>query len=176
MVNKEHTYKTIENLQKELEELRYRLQEATETIEAIRTGQVDALVVQGEKGHQLYTLKNADQTYRVFIEKMTEGAVTLNEKGIIIYCNSQFARMIQMPLSAAIGLAFEQFIAPESKPLYQQLFEKCWKIDCKGEALLLAAKATVPVQLSLTSLELEGGVSLSIILTDLTEQKAAHQQ
>jgi PAS domain S-box-containing protein len=132
--------------------------------------------VQGEKGAQLYTLKNADQTYRVFIEKMTEGAVTLNDGGIIIYCNSQFARMIQMPLSAVIGLAFEQFIAPENKTLYQELFERCWKKDCKGEALLQAGNAMVPVQLSLTSIELEGGVSLSIILTDLTEQKAAQQQ
>ena len=57
-----------------MEELRFQLNEANETIEAIRTGQIDALVVQGQNGHQLYTLKSADQTYRVFIEKMTEGA------------------------------------------------------------------------------------------------------
>jgi two-component system phosphate regulon sensor histidine kinase PhoR len=53
----------------EIEELRQQLEEATDTIHAIRTGQVDALVVKDTDGHQLYTLKTADQTYRVFIEK-----------------------------------------------------------------------------------------------------------
>ena len=89
MEKRSTTYKTREELQEELEELQYRLDEANETIEAIRTGQIDALVVQGDNGHQLYTLKTADQTYRVFIEKMTEGAVTLNSEGLILYCNSQ---------------------------------------------------------------------------------------
>ncbi len=75
-MKQERINKTIEELQKEVEELRFQLTEANETIEAIRTGQIDALVVQGQEGHQLYSLKSADQTYRVFIEKMTEGAVT----------------------------------------------------------------------------------------------------
>ncbi len=62
-----------------MDELQFKLQEAEDAIEAIRTGQVDALVVQNETGHELYTLKSADQTYRVFIEKMKEGAVTLDK-------------------------------------------------------------------------------------------------
>ena len=109
------TYKTSEALQKELEEqklhleeLRQQLEEANETIEAIRTGQIDALVVQGDEGHQLYTLRTADLTYRVFIEKMTEGAVTLNKQGIILYCNTQLALMVNMPLSQVIGLPFHK--------------------------------------------------------------------
>src|SRR3989337_197923 len=100
---------TREELEQQIQELRFQLDEANETIEAIRTGQVDALVVQSNNGHQLYTLKSADQTYRVFIEKMTEGAVTLNPQGIILYCNSRFAKMINMPLSNVIGLHFDQF-------------------------------------------------------------------
>ena len=62
--------KTKEELLSEIEELKRQLEEATETIEAIRTGQVDALVVQSPSGHLLYTLKTADQTYRVFIESL----------------------------------------------------------------------------------------------------------
>ncbi|MCW3075081.1 MAG: domain S-box protein [Flaviaesturariibacter sp.] len=170
------SYKTKEELEAELEEVRYRLEEANETIEAIRTGQVDALVMQSETGHQLYTLKSADQTYRVFIEKMTEGAVTLNREGVILYCNSQFARMVAQPLSQVIGIYFENFIAPDKKSDYESLFQKCWTSDCKGEVVLLAGESNTPVQLSLTTLELDEGVSLSIILTDLTSQKAAQQE
>lgn len=176
MGDKEASYKTLDDLEKELADVRHQLEEATETIEAIRTGQIDALVVQGEKGHQLYTLKSADQTYRVFIEKMAEGAVTLNPQGLILYCNSQFARMVNRSLSSVIGIPFEEFIAPENKTRYKELFEKCWKDDCKGEVLLLSGKSLTPVQLSLATLELEEGVSLSIILTDLTSQKNSQRQ
>lgn len=169
-------HKTKEELLQEIEELRLQLAEANETIDAIRTGQVDALVVQGGEGHQLYTLKSADQTYRVFIEKMTEGAVTINPQGLILYCNSQFASMVHHPLSEVIGVAFENFVAGENKAQYRDLFQKCWKDDCKGEVLLIAGEGRTPVQLSLTTLQLEEGVSLSIILTDLTTQKKTQQQ
>jgi PAS domain-containing protein len=136
MENNGVTYRTREDLLKELEELKFQLSEANDTIEAIRTGQVDALVVQGGQGHQLYTLKSADHTYRMFIEKMTEGAVTLNKEGIILFCNSQFASLVGLPLSQVIGLSFDEFIASETKDFYSQLFTDCWKTDCKGEVLL----------------------------------------
>ncbi|MCU7549896.1 ATP-binding protein [Chitinophagaceae bacterium LB-8] len=168
--------KTNKNLLKELEELRFQLNEANETIEAIRTGQIDALVVQGEEGHQLYTLKTADHAYRMFIEKMAEGAVTISTQGLVLYCNTQFANMVQHSISEIIGTPFESFIAAENRAEYEVLFEKCWKNDCKGEVWLLAGEHKTPVQLSLATLELLEGVSLSIILTDLTTQKRTQQQ
>lgn len=64
---------TKEQLAAELQEVRLQLEDANDTIQAIRTGMVDAFVVQGANGHQLYTLKSADQTFRVLIEKMQEG-------------------------------------------------------------------------------------------------------
>ena len=160
-----------EELEKELQELRHQLEEANDTIEAIRTGQIDALVVQGEGGHQIYTLKSADHTYRVFIEKMTEGAVTLNKQGIILFCNSQFASMVHMPMAKIIGLPFDTFISNDTLYNYQQLFATCWKEDCKGEVMLKSDVKNTPVQLSLNTLVLEEGEALSIILTDLTLQK-----
>lgn len=168
--------KTVDELQAELEELRHQLFEANETIEAIRTGQIDALVVEGSNGNELYTLKTADQAYRVFIEKMTEGAVTLNKEGIIIYCNLQFASMVAQPLSAVIGSLFQTFIAPDQTDSYQALFQKCWTKDCKAEIAVNTGSRTIPVQLSLTAIELEDSVALSIIITDLTAQKLTQQQ
>lgn len=167
---------TTKELLAQLEETRRQLYEANETIEAIRTGQVDALVMQNSGGHELYTLKTADRAYRVFIEKMTEGAVTLNREGIILYANSQFSAMVGLPLSDILGLPFQTFISADEQPFYATLFAACWKGDCKGEVELNAGGRTTPVQLSLTTLELEEGVSLSIILTDLTLQKAAQKQ
>ncbi|WP_114937907.1 PAS domain-containing sensor histidine kinase [Mucilaginibacter endophyticus] len=163
---------TYEQLQTENDELRFLLEEANDTIEAIRSGQVDALVVKGDEGHQLYTLKTADQTYRVFIEKMNEGAVTLNREGIILYSNSRFANMVNEPLEKVIGVHFDVFIAEVSVGKYKEVIKDGWNNDCKGEILLssLEGKLT-PCLLSCTTLDLDEGTALSLILTDLTSQK-----
>ncbi len=168
--------KLKDDLTRELEETRRQLYEAKETIEAIRTGQVDALVVQKGSTHQLYTLKTADHTYRVFIEKMTEGALTLSQQGIILYANSSFGNMIGMPLSTIIGLPFEQFISKDNLAFYKTLFKTSWAGDCKGEVEINYNGNRTPVQLSLTVLELDEGLSLSIIITDLTLQKTTQRK
>ncbi len=168
--------KIIEAMQAELEELRHQLFEAKETIDAIRTGQIDALVLESGNGHELYTLKTADLTYRVFIEKMTEGAITLNKEGIILYCNSQFASLVQQPLSNVIGSAFNKFIEIEDEEIFNNVFKISWTTDSKTEVKLKGNTLKIPVQLSLTPLELEDGIALSIIITDLTSQKKTQQQ
>ena len=161
---------------RELEETRRQLYEAREIIEAIRTGQVDALVVQNGSTHQLYTLKTADHAYRVFIEKMTEGALTLSKEGIILYANSQFSEMLGLPLSTVIGLPFEQFVSENYQPFYRSLFNSSWSGDCKGEVEIFHKEHRTPVQLSLTVLELAEGLSLSIIITDLTLPKTTQRK
>ncbi|MBC8051593.1 MAG: PAS domain S-box protein [Sphingobacteriaceae bacterium] len=164
-------------LEEELNELRLKLEEANETIEAIRTGQVDALIVQNEDGHQLYTLKNADKTYRVFIEKMNEGAITLNREGIIVYSNSSFARALKFPLEKVVGYSFSDFVAEESEEEFRNLLSTSWQHDCKAELCLNNAyKEPIPFLLSLNTLELDEGLSMSVILTDLTTQKESQKQ
>ena len=77
------TSKNIE-LEHELLQVKQQLAEATDALEAIRNGGVDAVIVKGDKGHQLYTLNGANLTYRVFFEKMNEGALTLTKEGMIL--------------------------------------------------------------------------------------------
>jgi len=165
---------TYDELLSRNKELHLQLEEANDTIDAIRSGQVDALIVKGDNGHQLYTLKTADQTYRVFIEKMNEGAVTLNRFGIILYCNSRFAAMMNLPLEKVIGLNFETFIPEISEDKYNELIQKGWNEDCKGEILLTNRKFQLtPCLVSCTTLDLDEATALSLILTDLTSQKEA---
>ncbi len=169
--------KTYEELLRELEQVNAQLHEANETIHAIRTGQVDALVVQEESGPRLYTLKSADHTYRVFIEKMKEGAVTLDYNGIILYSNSQFATMVNLPLEKIIGLSLADLIPYESKNTFKKIIEQGWVSDSKGEIFLKNKSGNLtPFLLSVTSLELDESTALSIILTDLTIQKENERQ
>jgi PAS domain S-box-containing protein len=172
----EHSTSNITALRAELEELRHQLWEAQETIDAIRTGQIDAIVMNGKNGHELYTLKTADYSYRVFIEKMTEGAVSINYEGIILYCNSQFASLLNMPISKVIGMPFQDFVPEENKRNLRRLFESSWSKDSKEEVLLHTCDLEIPVLLSLTALEFNENMALSIIVTDLTAQKKTQQE
>lgn len=173
----DHSKVTYEQLISENEELKIQLAEANDTIEAIRTGQVDALIVNDGDGNQLFTLKTADQTYRVFIEKMNEGAVTINREGLILYSNSRFANMVGMPLEKTIGLHFDSFIAEESIPIFDDLINKAWEEDCKEEIHLTNTEGkSLPCLLSCNALELDEGIALSLILTDLSILKEAENQ
>src|ERR1700716_2235291 len=62
----------------DIRELRGLLDEAKEAQEAIYQGAVDAVVVMGLNGPQIFTLKNADEPYRILVERMNEGALKLS--------------------------------------------------------------------------------------------------
>jgi signal transduction histidine kinase len=158
-------------LKTEIEKLRRELSEANDTLEAIRTGQVDALVVNDDSGHSLFTLRSADRAYRLFIEQMTEGAVTLNRDGLIIYSNSQFARLVEQPLPRVMGNYFSEFVYDEDLADFNVFLSKGWEMNVKSEMRLKTAAKTIDVQLSFNVLQLDDEISMSVIVTDLTQQK-----
>jgi two-component system CheB/CheR fusion protein len=169
--------KTPEQAEQELQDLRQQLQEANDTIEAIRTGHVDAIVVKDEDRHLVYTLKSADQTYRVFIEKMMEGAVTLDDRGTILYSNSRFASMLGLPLAKIIGSYLETFVPDDHRKAFRKLFKNSWHSEMREEIFLQGVNGQlIPVLVSLNTLELDEGTALSLILTDLTFQKQAEKE
>ena len=167
-----HEVISLDKLEKENRLLQLQLDEANQTIDAIRTGQIDALVVQGETGHVLFTLKTADQVYRLFLEKMLEGAVAINTHGMVVYSNQKFATMVNLPLSKVLGLPFDEFVCEADKEKYKSLFVTSWIMDCKGEIILQTPgeKASY-CQAAFSSVELDEGISISIILTDIGSQK-----
>jgi len=167
---------SLTDLTSEVDRLRAELAEANDTLEAIRTGQVDALIVNGESGRSVFTLKSADRAYRLFIEQMTEGAVTLNKEGLIIYSNSQFARLVHRPLPKITGNYFTNFILEEDIPLFKEFVSKGWTTNVKCDLRLKAMNKTVDVQMSFNILEMDDDVSLSVIVTDLTKQKEIERE
>ena len=168
--NKELT-DTIENLQSQLNEAR-------DIIDAIRRGEVDAFIVKTQDKHELYTLKSADNAYRIFIEQMNDGALTINKNGIILYSNSSFANLVNIPLENVIGFSFEDFISEEYKNIVNKLIETAWSTgESKAEIILLdKANKQVPLLLSMNTLEIDGGIAISIVATDISLQKETQEQ
>src|SRR5689334_2860869 len=87
----------------EIEALRIRLTEAEEALQAISRGTIDALVVKGPTGPQISTLTGAQEPYRVFVERMHEGALTLGADRRILYSNRHLADLLGYPVRQLVG-------------------------------------------------------------------------
>ena len=176
-VKKEKKNISQEELLSEVQELRVRLAEAEETLRAIRSGEVDALVVTGAQGEQVFTLKGAEQPYRVLIEEMKEGAVILAEDDTILYCNHGFAQMLKMPLEQMAGSRIEDFILSTDKQVLRELIRKGKENSAKGEVTFIAGDgAPLPVHISINSLLMDGASVTYLIITDLTEHRQAEEK
>ncbi len=153
-----------------IRELQARLDEAEETLRALRSGEVDAVVASGPDGDQVYTLKGADEAYRVMVQTMMEGAVTLTRDGLILFSNEQFASMLGLPLERVIGSSIHDFVAAEDASMLSALLTG--SAGRKAEVRLKAGPAALtPVQVSANALAFNGTECVCFIVTDLTEQK-----
>jgi PAS domain S-box-containing protein len=156
----------------ELEQLRARLEEAEETIQAIRSGKVDALVVSGPDGEQIYTLRGADHSYRVLLEDMNQGAATLLPDGAVLYCNKAFAELLKMPIEKVIGFSANDFVAPSDWQAFIDLLRQGEQGKAKTQITFRPADGTfVPVYCSISPVQIDESRCLCLTATDLTEQK-----
>jgi two-component system CheB/CheR fusion protein len=156
----------------EVEDLRARLAEAEEMVRAIRRGEVDALVVEGAQGDQVFTLKGADHSYRIFLEEMHEGAATLTADGVILYCNRRFAAIVGTPLEDVIGGSIYRFAREGESTDLDTVLTAGLRGAGKGElSLRSGATGSVPVYLAASALPLEEVETVCLVVTDLTEQK-----
>ena len=95
--------------------LRKRLQEAEQTLQAIRTGEVDAIVVGGPDGDRVFTLAGADHDYRVLMDEMSEGVATLGSGGLVSYCNARFASILGLPAERIVGATIFSMLPSAAK-------------------------------------------------------------
>lgn len=159
-------------------DLRRRLVEAEETLTAIRSGDVDAVVVESPTGQQVYCLESPDQPFRVFVEQMQEGALTVNADGTIVYCNRFFANLVQRPVEQVRGQPLSSLVAPDHRQALEGMLQTAGGEVVHGQSWLQQADgATVPVQMAFNRLPAEDVRMFGVVITDLTErQHAEHLQ
>jgi formate hydrogenlyase transcriptional activator len=165
--------KTRQQLLDELQELTSRTMEAEETLRAIRNGEVDGLVVSTAEGDRVFTLTGAEHPYRVMVETMNEGAVTLASDGTILYCNQRFVDIVKGSLEKVIGSSIYQYISSRDLKMFEALVARGLTGNSKVELDVQAGgEEFAPVLLSVSPLRIvnmPGAVCM--VVADLTEQK-----
>lgn len=164
-----------EDLRGENEELKRRLEEAEETVRAIRDGAVDAFVVAGPDGNRVYTLEGADRPYRLLVERMQQGAVMLHSNGTIAYSNLRFATLLGVPHQRLPGARLADFFLPDEHSAFEALLRKGQAGTSQGELHLERSHGPpVPIHLTLNVLPKDCGAAVGVLVTDLTAQR--HQE
>lgn len=161
---------SVEELTRENAELRARLEEAEEALRAIREGEVDAIVVSGKKGDQVFSLSGADSVYRLIVETMKEAALTIAFDGTVLFSNSQFADLIHTPHEKILGKRLSEFVCQEKSDDLAAMIRRSQTESVKQYLLFKSAQGSlVPAHISANVLHRPDGVSICIVATDLTE-------
>ena len=176
----------LNDLSEENSQLRARLEEAEETLRAIRAGEVDAVVVAGPRGEQVFTLKGEDHAYRALVEAMNEGAATLSSDGLLTYCNPRFPALFGLTEDNVVGKLLQEFIPAAHLSAVQDLFEKAMDDQPGEQDFRFEVENGNPrvVRVSFSRVNDDDVPSVCMIATDLTQhqgevmlrlaQKAAH--
>jgi PAS domain S-box-containing protein len=160
----------------ELAELRARLSEVTETLEAIRSGTVDSLIIGGPGEEQVYSLASVDRSYRLIFDGMSEGAATISASGIILDANVRFSQMLGRPDGGLAGGAAEELATTSSRPVLARLLRVgTGESDRADLDLTLPDGSSLPVMVSASGLRMEQTLVRCLVVTDLTARLRAER-
>ncbi len=160
-----------EELLRENEELKLSLREAEETLEAIRSGEVDAILVETPGGEErLFTLEAADHVYRIFLESITEGALTLSGDGYILYANGAAGTLLRVTNGALLGQPLRSSVREDDRERFDALFAAARQQASGAEIVLDGPDEGHAAYLSLHPLDGQDNTVVAV-LTDLSERK-----
>ena len=161
--------------------LRGRLEEAEDMLRAIRSGEVDALVVQGISGLQVYILQGLDaETNRIrgeMLAQVSDAVIAVDNDERIIYLNTAAEQMYGFPASGALGRALStmyetRWLHPEEAAAAKGALREhgAWRGECihvrqDGREMNVESSITV-------LLEKSGQSSGTLaVIRDVTERK-----
>jgi PAS domain S-box-containing protein len=160
----------------EIETLRSRLTEAEEALQAISKGMIDAVVVNGPAGPRISTLTGAQEPYRLVVERMHEGALTLGADRRIVYSNHHLADLLGCSAEQIVGRPIGSLVEGEDMERLAALLDEGAKWPASGELKFRRQDGSLmPALLAVGSLTLDESPALLLIVTDLTAQKRSEE-
>ncbi|HET7207109.1 MAG TPA: ATP-binding protein [Terriglobales bacterium] len=164
----------------ELRQAQARVAELQATIEAIRSGAVDAVIVSNGNESKVFTLKGADEVYRVLLEQMSEGAATIGPDGLIMFCNRRFAEMVQSPPEAVVGSKLERYLPARERLHLKAVLGSLSRAGTRFESMLIQPSGPpLAILISLAKLSVSSNPLIFLVATDITlqtEQKRLQEE
>jgi PAS domain S-box-containing protein len=172
-------------LQAENVELHARLEEANETLRAIRNGEVDALVIESVKGMHIYTLQGIDAASSRFrgemLAQVSDAVIAVDGERRIMYANAAAGRQYGISESEMVGQSLSQvyqskWFCPEDEAVAMTALRE--RGEWRGENLHVRNDGReLQVESSVTVLrETAGGpAGLLAVIRDISARKQAEK-
>jgi len=167
---------SYDQLQDENERLRIRLEEAEETLHAIREGRVDAFLMQEGPAEQVLILSGAERPYQLLVEKMQQGAVTVTDGGTIAFANPRFRSLVGLADDPVIGAELHDLVCESDRPALARLLAGGKKGGAEGELCFVRRDGATFSALVTVSPLLADSDILCLIVTDLSIQKRQEEE
>jgi signal transduction histidine kinase len=157
----------------QIDDVAISLAEATETLRAIRSGQVDAVVVHGASGHGVFTFRDPDHVYRTLVEAMGEGAALVTGDGVICYHNPRFAALMTAPGASLRGTALRGLVPADAAASIDAMLDRAPHGPARVEVGLVPRHGGMrTVQLTASAASVVDVDVRCVVATDLGEQRA----
>lgn len=158
-------------------ELLRRLEEAEETLRAIRDGEVDALVMRRSTEDTVFSL-DGQESYREFMECMDIGAAALDASGRLLYANSALCELLGRSAETLMEQGLIQSLDPASIEVVQRLIEDDSAERRTRQISVQSDTGRRHLTVTCSRLSLGFGPGLALTFTDVTERiesLAAHE-
>jgi PAS domain S-box-containing protein len=161
----------------DLRDLREQVAYLQQTLAAIRSGEVDAVVVGEPDREHIYSLTSADRPYRVIVERMGEGAATVSDRGVILYANPQLAHFLGVDRDTMVGRDVTSYVDADEQAALASLLDTPSTESRRAELSIATTDGSgVPVLVAATALDLDGVLVRCLVFTDLTMRKLVERQ
>jgi len=165
--------------------LRARLEETEETLRAIRNGEVDALVVQGLAGTQVFMLQGTEADSNQFrgdiLAQISDSVVATDEEQHVTYLNAAAEQQYGITASAALGRSLHElwtteWASPEAEADAARALREtgCWR----GESVHIKRSGEkIRVESAEIRLQDANGNHVGALATirDITERKRTEE-
>ena len=177
------TISSEEMLRAENAELRARLEEAEETLRAIRAGEVDGLVVQSSAGPQLFVLQSEDAEANRFrsdiLAKVSDAVIAIDDEQRVIYLNAAAEQQYGVSASEALGRCLTElyeyrWLQPQDETSAMTALSQSghW---CGRNIHIKRSGEVIHVESSVSRLLTKDGLPSGVlsVIRDITERSAA---
>ena len=137
--------------------------EAAHALAAIASGNIDGVVVGGER---VMLLAEAQRPYRALVDRMHEGAATVLKGGEILYANERFASMVGVSRDSLLGRRLRTVLgtpAVDAMLMSDEATPSCELALMRGDGSVL------PIRVALQ--RIDGIDARTLIVEDLTERE-----
>jgi two-component system CheB/CheR fusion protein len=168
------------------EELRVRLEEAEETLRAIHRGEVDALVVQGQTGTQIFTLQGTETGANQFrgdiLSQISDAVVAMDPERNVTYLNAAAEKQYGVKASEILGRSYREmwtpgWTSPEAEQAALQVLHDTgqWRgeiVHIKRDGNMIHVESVV-----IRMLDDEGNdIGILATIRDITERKRTEER